>query len=85
MLCHYPAMDVENGLLTCHNYLTFTEGGLAFFVSKTFATKLFAIARKLQQLSLTSDEANMLRAFVIFNPGILKLVDSTPCFCTKRC
>ena len=69
MLCHYPAMDIENGLLTCHNYLTFKEDDLAFFNSKEFTTKLFGIAGKLQKLSLTSDETNILRAFVIFNPG----------------
>ena len=69
MFCHYPAIDIENGLLTYHNYLTFKEDDLAFFNSKDFTTKLFGIAGKLQKLNLTSDETNVLRAFVIFNPG----------------
>ena len=37
---------------------------------ESYSKKMFIIAEKLQKLHLTTGEVNILRAIVLFNPGI---------------
>lgn len=69
MFADYPSLDVEKGLLTCQNYDTFSREEITAFFSENYTDKLFSIAGKLQSLNLTDDQVNILRAYVIFNPG----------------
>ena len=69
MLCDYPYIDVDRGLLTLHNYITVDRDLITHFYSPEYATRFFNIAHRLQQCHLTTDQVNAIRALVIFNPG----------------
>ena len=69
MLSDYPSMDVEKCLYTNQNYLTLNREEITYYFSEIYATKVFSIAERLQRLHLSPDEVNVMRAFVIFNPG----------------
>ena len=69
LLSDFPSIDVENGLYTNQNYVTLNREEISYFFSEIYATKLFSIVGRLQRLNLTPDEVNVMRAFVIFNPG----------------
>ena len=69
MLADYPTLDLENGLWTWANYETFDKEGISVQSCEPYYKKLFELAEKLQKLCLTTGEANVLRAVVLFNPG----------------
>ena len=70
MLADYPTLDLENGLWTWANYETFDKEGISIQCCEPYYKKLFELAEKLQNLCLTTGEANVLRAVVLFNPGM---------------
>ena len=74
MLADFPSVDVENGLRTIQNFDTLTKEEMERFFTKDYAKKTFAITEKLQQFDFSQDEINVMRAFVIFNPGRDKLL-----------
>ena len=73
MLADYSSLNIENGLVTSHNYVTVKREE---FLSEILVTGLFRIGEKLQKCDLTFDEVNVLRAIVLFNPGKHRFVKS---------
>ena len=73
MLADYSSLNIENGLVTSHNYVTVKREE---FLSEILVTGLFIIGEKLQKCDLTFDEVNVLRAIVLFNPGNDKCMES---------
>ena len=73
MLADYSSLNIENGLVTSHNYVTVKREE---FLSEILVTGLFMIGEKLQKCDLTFDEVNVLRAIVLFNPGNHKCMES---------
>ena len=70
MLADYPVVDPENGLWTCANYSTFNAEEISLCMCESYSKKMFIIVEKLQKLHLTTGEVNILRAIVLFNPGM---------------
>ena len=71
MLADFAVLDIEKGLLTYQDFQTFNCEDSAICMCENYFSQLLVIAEKLQNLRLTEGEVNILRAVILFNPGIL--------------